>query len=102
MKSRRLIAVMVLAIIALFVTTRSHSQTPGVGTPKAAAVMECAATTTGFAVARYDRSALIATAPAISLNSSCAEALATLISTNLQLRSVLVPQAGSQYYVLSQ
>jgi len=98
----RIFAVIVLTISALFVATRSHSQTPGEGTPKAAVVMECVATTTGFAVARYERSALVATAPAISLNSSCAEALAILLSTNLQLRSVLVPQPGSQYYVLSQ
>jgi hypothetical protein len=104
MKARKnlIVASMVFAIIALFVATRSHSQTPEAGTPKAAAVMECVATTTGFAVVRYERSALVATAPAISLNSSCAEALAILLSTNLQLRSVLVPQPGSQYYVLSQ
>src|SRR5687768_5960693 len=103
MKFRRdLIYAGMFAIVALLVATRSHSQTPGEGTPRAAVVMECVASTTGFAVARFERSALFATAPAVSLNSSCADALAVLLSANLQIRSVLVPQPGSQYFVLSQ
>jgi hypothetical protein len=96
MKSRRLVGVMVFAIIALFVATRSHSQIPEAGAPKAAVVMECVASTTGVAVVRYERSALVATAPTVALNSSCAEALATLLSASLQIRSVLAPQPGSQ------
>lgn len=102
MRSRMLATVLVFAMIALFAATRSHSQTPGLETPKGAAVMECVATTTGFTVARYERSALVGTVPPISLNTSCAEALATLLNANVQIRSVLVPQAGSQYYVLTQ
>jgi hypothetical protein len=102
MVSRRGIAVAVFTVIGLIIAVRWHSQVPEAAAPKAAAVMECVASTTGFEVARYERSVLVAPAPSISLDGSCAEAIATLLSADLQIRSVLVPQPGSQYYVFSQ
>ena len=102
MKTRRVIAILVFTIIAVFGAVRWGGQVPEAASPKAAVVMECGASTSGFEVIRYDRSVLPAPAPAISLDGPCAEALSTLLSAGFEIRSVLAPQAGSQYYVLSQ
>jgi hypothetical protein len=101
MKSRRMIAVLLFTIIAVIGAVRWNNRSPEAASPRPAVVMECAATVAGFEMIRYDRSVLTAAAPDLSIDGSCAEALSRLLTEDFQIRSILAPQYGNQYYVLS-